>query len=194
MIIKLMNKPLLVFCCLTACMPVLAEPVPLKSLGQPVSKAEIKRWDIDIKPDGSGLPKGRGSVFAGEQLYQQRCVACHGEEGVNGTFDTLVGRLPNDTFPFGGDPKAVKTIGNYWPYATTLYDYINRAMPFDAPGSLSADEVYGLVAYLLHLNKIIPVDMIITERNLASINMPARDRFVPQYQNVGTTKGRNNEK
>ena len=119
-------------------------------LGRPVDAAEIAAWDIDVRPDGRGLPEGRGSVAQGAQTFAQKCAFCHGENGVEGPFDVLVGRISDDAFPFGREPGAVKTIGNYLPYATTVFDYINRAMPFNAPGSLEADEVYALVAYLLH--------------------------------------------
>jgi S-disulfanyl-L-cysteine oxidoreductase SoxD len=91
----------------------------------------------------------------------------------------LVGRLPGDTFPFARDPKAPKTIGSYWPYATTVFDYIRRAMPPDAPGSLKDDEVYGLVAYLLALNELVPADAVIDATSLPKVKMPAHDHFVP---------------
>ena len=97
----------------------------------------------------------------------------------------LVGRLPGDAFPFAREPGTVKTIGNYWPYATTVFDYINRAMPFDAPGSLSSNEVYSLVAYLLYLNDIVPGDTTLSAENLAAIQMPSRKRFVPDNRRGG---------
>ena len=154
-------------------------------VGRPVDASEIAVWDKDVRPDGLGLPSGSGSVALGERLYGEKCVACHGSGGTGGPFDQLVGRIAEDTFPFGTDQSAVKTIGNYWPYATTLFDYINRAMPYDAPGSLSAEQVYGLVAYLLHLNQILPVDAVLSQENLAKIIMPARHRFVPDDRRGG---------
>lgn len=154
-------------------------------MGRSVSAHEIATWDIDVRPDGTGLPDGSGSVVEGEKLYREKCLACHGARGVGATFDPLVGRLPGDEFSFGSDPKLVKTIGNYWPYATTVFDYINRAMPFEAPGSLEANEVYALVAYLLHLNKILAVDAVVSKENLAAIKMPARNRFVPDNRRGG---------
>jgi len=154
-------------------------------LGRPVTSDEIAAWDIDVRPDGAGLPKGRGSVQQGEQIYREKCIACHGENGTGGPFDTLVGRIPEDAFPFALNPGAVKTIGNYWPYATTLYDYINRAMPHNAPGSLGNDEVYALVAYLLHKNDIVPADTVLSADNLALIIMPARHCFVPDNRRGG---------
>jgi cytochrome c len=147
--------------------------------GRWVEPGEIRAWDIDVKPDGSGLPEGSGNVATGEAVYMARCANCHGLDGVGGSFDQLAGRIRGDKFPFGNDPSAVKTIGNYWPFATTLYDYINRAMPYDEPGSLSPNAVYSLVAYLLHLNDLLPDDATLSAQNLADIIMPARHRFVP---------------
>ncbi len=154
-------------------------------LGRSVSADEIAKWDRDVKPDGSGLPGGEGSVNAGENIYAKKCSACHGKTGTEGPYDVLVGRLPGDVFPFAREPGTVKTIGNYWPYATTVYDYINRAMPFDSPGSLSSNEVFSLVAYLLFLNDIVPRDTVISAANLADIKMPSRDRFVPDDRRGG---------
>ena len=147
-------------------------------LGRDVSPQEIQLWDIDIRPDGAGLPAGEGTVAQGEVLYQQQCMSCHGDKGVGGVNEALVGRIANDEFPFGRDPRVKKTIGNYWPYATTVFDYIRRAMPFPQPGSLSNNEVYGLVAYLLYLNDIVGADKRLDAGNLAAIRMPSRNRFV----------------
>ena len=154
-------------------------------LGRPVTAEEIAAWDIDVRPDGRGLPAGSGSVQQGSQIYMQKCASCHGKSGNEGPFDVLVGRLPGDAFPFAREPGAIKTIGNYWPYATTAFDYINRAMPYDAPGSLAADEVYALVAYLLYRNNIVPTDTVLSADNLAAIIMPARHRFVPDDRRGG---------
>ena len=183
---RLLNFPCALF--LVLLNPVLAvEIVPPATfdLGRPVTADEIAAWDIDVMPDGRGLPEGEGSVRQGEQIYREKCIACHGENGTGGPFDALVGRLPDDAFPFALDPTAVKTIGNYWPYATTLYDYINRAMPHNAPGSLGNDEVYALVAYLLHKNDIVPEATVLSADNLATIIMPARHRFVPDNRRGG---------
>ncbi|MBE9539808.1 MAG: cytochrome c [Proteobacteria bacterium] len=147
-------------------------------MGRTVAADEIAAWDIDVRPDGRGLPKGNGSVQKGGEIYAQKCALCHGASGTEGPFDVLVGRLSEDVFPFAREPGTVKTIGNYWPYATTVFDYINRAMPFTAPGSLRADEVYALVAYLLHLNAIVPANTVLSQENLPAITMPARHRFV----------------
>ncbi|WP_439106040.1 c-type cytochrome [Congregibacter sp.] len=158
---------------------------PLYEIGRPASPAAIQAWDIDVRPDGLGLPEGRGSAREGASLYQAQCESCHGVGGRGGPFGSLVGRLAGDAFPFGSDPTLEKTIGNYWPYATTVFDYLRRAMPFDAPGSLEADEVYSLVAYLLAENRIISPDLELTQSNLAKVRMPSRDKFVPDDRRGG---------
>jgi cytochrome c len=148
-------------------------------IGRPASPAEIAAWDIDVGPDGVGLPPGRGTPAEGAPIYAARCAACHGKTGKEGPNDVLVGRLPGDAFTFARDPRAPKTIGSYWPYATTLFDYIRRAMPPDQPGSLGDEEVYGLVAYLLSLNELIAADAVIDAASLPKVAMPAHDHFVP---------------
>lgn len=142
---------------------------------------EIMALDIDVMPDGTGLPEGRGSVSEGKAVYDLKCAVCHGATGVEGPNDRLVGRLPEDAFTFGDDLSArrYKAIGSYWPYSTTLFDYIRRAMPQTAPGSLTDNEVYALTAYLLYLNDIVDEDAIMNRETLPAIKMPARDRFVP---------------
>jgi cytochrome c len=136
--------------------------------GSVPSEAEIKARDIAVGPDGEGLPPGRGTVVAGEQVYKAKCAACHGPTGTEGPMDKLVGeRLP------------VKTIGSFWPYATTVFDYIRRAQPFDKPGSLTDEEVYALTAWLLFRNNIISADQVIDADTLPKVRMPNRDGFVP---------------
>ena len=147
-------------------------------IGRPATPDEIAAWDIDVRPDGVGLPPGSATPADGAPFYAARCASCHGKTGKEGPNDRLVGRLPNDAFPFGRDPSAPHTIGNYWPYATTVFDYIRRAMPPDAPGSLTDNQVYALTAYLLHLNDLIPADAVIDAKSLPKVNMPARDHFV----------------
>jgi S-disulfanyl-L-cysteine oxidoreductase SoxD len=154
------------------------EPASL-GIGRPATPAEIAALDIDVGPDGAGLPPGRGTSADGAPIYAARCASCHGKTGKEGPNDVLVGRQPGDAFPFARDPRAPKTIGSYWPYATTAFDYIRRAMPPDAPGSLADNDVYGLVAYLLFLNELIPADAVIDAASLPKVKMPARDRFVP---------------
>jgi mono/diheme cytochrome c family protein len=148
-------------------------------IGRAATPAEIAALDIDVGPDGVGLPAGRGTSADGAPTFAARCASCHGKSGREGPNDVLVGRLPGDAFPFATDPRAPKTIGSYWPYATTVFDYIRRAMPPDKPGSLRDDEVYGLVAYLLALNELIPADTVIDAASLPKVKMPARQHFVP---------------
>ena len=154
--------------------------------GRPATADDIQAWDIAIAPDGVGLPPGGGTAAQGAPLYRQKCAMCHGATGTEGPAERLVGREPRQGFPFGSDPSQVRTIGNYWPYATTLYDYIHRAMPLNAPGSLSSDEVYRAVAYLLWRNEIISDTLLINAQTLPRVVMPARDRFVPDNRNGGS--------
>ena len=162
-------------------------PEPARfGLGRVASVAEIARWDHDVMPDGTGLPDGRGSVEEGRALYATLCAKCHGADGEGGPFDRLVGRPEGaDPFPFAEDPRAPRTIGSYWPFATTLFDYTRRAMPSDRPGSLRDDEVYALTAYLLHLNGLVAGDAVLDRETLPEIAMPARERFVPDRRGGG---------
>src|SRR5690606_26857041 len=133
-------------------------------------------------PDGRGLPPGRGTPVQGAEVYTARCAICHGAQGEGTPLGmALVGRNPGDSFRFESPDGAdrPKTIGNYWPYATTLFDYIRRAMPFDRPGSLSDEEVYAVSAYLLYRNEIIDREAVLDAGTLPRVRMPARDRFVP---------------
>jgi cytochrome c len=152
--------------------------------GRAATAAEIRAWDISVRPDGTGLPRGRGTAVQGAPIYAGKCAMCHGATGKEGPFDVLVGREPRD-FSFGRDISLVQTIGNYWPYATTIYDYINRAMPQDAPGSLTPDEVYALTAFLLWKNEIVAETTVIDAHSLPRIVMPAHDRFVPDNRRGG---------
>jgi cytochrome c len=152
-----------------------------KSIGRTPGAEEVKAWDISVGPSGKELPPGSGTVQAGAQLYAQKCAACHGAN--------LEGRRP----PGGGTrvpalvggqgtlttPHIRRTIGSYWPYATTLYDFINRAMPPNQPMQFKPDEVYSITAFLLFKNGIIRENDIIDAKSLPNINMPNRDNFVP---------------
>ncbi|MEM7500955.1 MAG: c-type cytochrome [Pseudomonadota bacterium] len=146
--------------------------------GHPATEAEIAAWDRDIRPNGDGLPAGSGQAGDGEAIYAAKCAVCHGATGVEGPNDRLV-RGPDEGFPRGDDPNSWqhRTIGNYWPYATTVFDYIWRSMPQNVPGSLTADEVYALTAFLLWRNGIIGEGEQLDANNLADIVMPARDEF-----------------
>ncbi|MCZ6658404.1 MAG: cytochrome c [Gammaproteobacteria bacterium] len=143
-------------------------------LGTPASADDIARWDIDIKPDGAGLPPGQGAVSEGVGLYDQLCLACHGENGQDGQYDQLAGAPVPEEF---ATTFVKRTIGNYWPYASTLFDYVRRSMPQTQPGSLTDDEVYALVAYLLYLNGIVDADAIMNSESLPRVEMPAQSRF-----------------
>lgn len=164
-----------------------ADPVVRYGFGQPASLEHVAALDIDVRPDGVGLPPGQGTVAEGKAIYDQRCIACHGPTGTEGPNDRLVGRLPDDAFPFANEPGVRLTIGNYWPYATTLFDYINRAMPFDSPGSMMPNQVYSLVALLLYWNEIIPEDAVMTTETLPAVEMPSRDKFVVDNRTDGPT-------
>lgn len=142
-------------------------------LGQPMSAAEAAKWDKTIFPDGRGLPPGHGTAKEGRALYEQKCAGCHGQRGEGATAEELVGE-PKP--PTGEDPS--KAIGPYWPYATTIFDFISRSMPPAAPGSLSANETYAITAYLLAANKIIGEGDEISAATLPQVKMPNRDGFV----------------
>lgn len=153
------------------------------ALGTPASEAAIRGWDIDVRPDGKGLPAGSGGVARGKEVYERNCAACHGMKGEGKPSDRLVGghgTLKN--------PAPVKTIGSFWPYATTVFDYIRRAMPYDRPASLGNDELYAVTAYLLHLNEIVPADAVMNAQTLPKVQMPNRNGFTsdprPDVANV----------
>ena len=156
-------------------------------VGRPASAAEIAALDVDVTPDGHGLPPGSGTPAQGATVFAAKCAACHGAAGQGqvgappagqAAAPKLVGRDPREGFPFGQDPKLVKTVGNYWPYATTVFDYVRRTMPISAPGSLTNNEVYGVVAFLLAQNEIIDKNAVLDSASLVAVKMPARDKFV----------------
>ncbi len=152
--------------------PAFAQQSP--NLGKPISAEDLASWDISIGPDGAGLPPGSGTVKQGEAVFGAKCQACHGEKGAGTPNDRLVGG--QGSLP--GDKPPVKTVGSYWPYATTLFDYIRRAMPFNESKSLTGDEVYGVVAYLLNLNGVIPESETLNAQSLPKVTMPNREGFV----------------
>jgi mono/diheme cytochrome c family protein len=163
-----------------------ATPSGQWDVGRPALPAEITAWDIDVNPAGEGLPPGSGTHEMGARVWVAKCAVCHGAAGEgNEQYPRLVGREPEEGFPFGRQLRYVRTVGNYWPYATTLYDYIRRAMPLTAPGSLTPDEIYGVVAWLLVENRIVPPGAVIDARTLPQVRMPARDRFVDDDRTGG---------
>jgi S-disulfanyl-L-cysteine oxidoreductase SoxD len=148
-------------------------------LGHAPTAQQVAAIDIDANPAGVGLPPGQGTHAEGAAVFAQKCAFCHGTKGEGlGPYPKLIGAEPKQGFPFGRDPKIVKTIGNYWPYSTTVYDYVHRAMPFTAPGSLTPNETYALVAWLLAENEVIPRDAIMNAQTLPKVQMPARSHFV----------------
>lgn len=155
-----------------------ADPKPL-GLGSPLTPDELKPFDIDVRGDGAGLPPGRGTVKEGEAVFAQSCAACHGAGGEHPISPSI--RLTGGKGTLT-TPNAVQTVGSYWPYATTLYDYIDRAMPFNAPQSLSPDQVYAVTAYVLHLNGIVPEDATMDAASLPKVLMPNKDGFMPAYE------------
>jgi len=147
---------------------------PRYKVGRPPTPEEITAWDIAIGPDGRELPPGLGTVPRGKTVYAEQCARCHGATATGGPEMPLVGGQGSLN-----TAKPLKTIGSYWPYATTLFDYINRAMPFDRPTMMSADDVYAVTGYLLNLNGIITQDEVMNARTLPAVRMPNRDGFLP---------------
>ena len=149
------------------------------NLGQAATQADIAAWDISIAPDGTGLPPGNGTAKQGEALFKEKCVTCHGEKGVGtktavplaGGFGTLTGDAP------------LKTVGSYWPYATTLFDFVRRGMPLTQPESLTNEEVYALSAYILNLNGVIGAKDVMNAKTLPKVKMPNREKFFSVYPN-----------
>jgi cytochrome c len=157
-------------------------------IGRAATPAEVAGWNIDIDRYGNNLPPGSGSVRHGREVFDQQCAACHGAKGEGGVGDRLVGGQGTLATP---DP--VKTVGSYWPYAPTLFDYIRRAMPQNAPESLSNDDAYAVSAYILHLNGSLPAEATLDARTLSAIKMPNRSMFTgdprPDVKNPACEKG-----
>jgi S-disulfanyl-L-cysteine oxidoreductase SoxD len=148
-------------------------PVKAPAFGSPVSAAEIARWDISVPPSGEGLPAGSGTAKQGEAVYVAQCQACHGAKGAGKPADPLVGGI--GSLATG---KPLRTVGSYWPYATTLFDYTRRAMPINNPLSLSNEDVYAVTAYVLYLNGIIAENGETNAKTLPQVKMPNRDGFI----------------
>jgi len=168
------RKPILAVLALVA----MASPTHSQSkskfgIGRTATDTEIAGWNIDIDRNGTNLPPGKGRVSLGKEVFDQQCAACHGTRGEGGVGDRLVGGQGTLA-----TAKPVETVGSYWPYATTLFDYIRRAMPHPSPQSLSNEEVYAVTAYILHLNGLLPEDATLDAKTLPSIKMPNRDNFV----------------
>jgi cytochrome c len=172
-----MFRPVLpVLCALLLAAPLAAAAAqrPLApALGRPATPAAVAAADISVAPDGATLPPGSGSVAAGAAVYAGKCQSCHGAAGAGGPVDRLTGGI-------GSLAKAqrIKTVASFWPYATTLFDYVRRAMPLQAPQSLTDDEVYAVTAYLLSVDGIVPRDAVMDAGTLPAVRMPNRDGFV----------------
>jgi hypothetical protein len=145
-------------------------------IGKPAGEDKIKATDITVFPDGRGLPAGSGTAAKGKDIFKEKCAVCHNDQGQGreGQYPALVGGKGTIN-----TPKPVKTVGSYWPYATTVFDYIRRAMPYDQPGTLQADEIYSLVGFVLNLNGIVGENDVIDKDTLPKVKMPNRDGFVP---------------
>ncbi len=156
-------------------MSVIGTPIPGQSygLGHEATPDEVAAWDITIGPKGLELPEGRGTAVEGARVYEVRCKECHGDQGVGGDQASLVG-TPEQL----QQAPPVKTVGSFWPFATTLFDYTRRAMPFEEPGSLSSDQVYAVTAYILYLNGIVGEDTVMDRESLPQVVMPNREGFV----------------
>jgi cytochrome c len=151
-----------------------AQETPL--LGKPISEAELQGWDLIVSTDGEGLPPGNGTAVQGKGVYEQQCAACHGLEGQGGA--GVPGLVGGSTTA----KPAVLTVGSYWPYTSTLYDYVRRAMPPTAPKSLSDTQVYQVVAYVLYLNGLVDEDIVVDSASLPKIEMPNHAGFIDQSQ------------
>ena len=145
------------------------------NLGKPIMPAELAPWNITILPDGTNLPPGSGKAAEGEKVYAEKCSACHGDKGQGGIAGQVIGGPPKATLDGG------KTIANFWPAATTLFDFIRRAMPYSAPKSLTDQEVYALTAYLFAANRLIGENDVIDAKTLPQVKMPNRDNFIVRF-------------
>ena len=164
--------------------------IPAKhyGLGRAATPAEVAALNTDVGPDGEGLPSGSGTAALGADIYQKKCAMCHGPKGLGmpPAFPLIISRDPKaEGFKFASDPKLPKSIGNYWPNATTVFDYVRRAMPLLQPGSLTNDEVYALTAYLLAANEVIPMSATLDSASLMQVKMPYRDKFVVDNRRGG---------
>jgi len=152
-------------------------------IGRTATAEEIKAWDIDVQPDGRNFPRGSGTVAHGKEVYEAKCAACHGDKGQGAMGDVLAGGMGSLA-----SPRPVKTVGSFWPYTSTLFDYVRRAMPFNAPQSLSDEDVYAVSGYVLFLNGLLPADATVDAKTLTELRMPNRDGFIgdprPDVHNV----------
>ena len=151
----------------------MAAQLPTYGVGRPPTAGEVEAWALTIPADGQGLPPGSGTAALGKAIYAERCASCHGENGEDAKYSRLVGGHGSLA-----TAQPIKTIGSFWQYATTLWSYIRRAQPFDEPGSLTADQVYAVTAYLLHLNGVIGEQDVMHAKTLPLVKMPNHGGFV----------------
>jgi S-disulfanyl-L-cysteine oxidoreductase SoxD len=177
-------------CRLDARTDAMGEDNPKYGLGHAVDSARLASLDIDVSPSGAGLPAGSGSAAQGAGVYTASCASCHGANGEGLPPNPPLLGGPRGSFDFATNPKMLKTIGNYWPYATTLFDYIRRSMPLTAPGTLTADQTYAVTAFLLEREQVIPAGTVLDATSLPKVAMPARDHFV-RDDRAGTRGGKN---
>jgi S-disulfanyl-L-cysteine oxidoreductase SoxD len=166
--------------------PAISAQSPTFGVGKPPTPDQLKLIDIDVTPDGTGLLPGSGTAAKGKDVYTRRCETCHGPTGKEGPQEALAGGKGSLA-----TPKPQKSVGSYWPYATTLWDYINRAMPFDHPSTLSPDEVYSATAYVLFLNGLVSENDVLDQTSLPKVQMPNRHGFVADPRPDIPTKKRN---
>jgi|SRR5579872_2036363 len=191
---KISGKILWLPLCFVACGTLHAQTKSGKEtgLGRPATADEVKQRDITTLPSGAGLPEGKGTAAQGEAVYRDKCALCHGPNGE--------GVPPQGTQLVGGvgslaSDNPIRTVGSYWPYATSVWDYIHRAMPLNQPGSLSADDTYAVTAFLLNRNKIIEAGEVMDKESLPKVRMPNRDGFIPDARpDVGKNAARSDEK
>ena len=150
----------------------------MPKFGKPISENDLKAWDISIAPDGVGLPAGSGTPAQGATVYAAKCAACHGAKGEGGLGPLLVGGIGTLPAP---NPNPIRTVGSYWPYATTVFDYVRRTMPWTQPKTLTSDETYAVVAYVLSLNGIVKDGEVLNKDTLPKVRMPNRDGFIELY-------------
>lgn len=168
-------------CSLLAVLVCASASADSSSFGLPATPGDIERVFWGVFPNGEHLPQGSGNVVRGKALFEQQCAMCHGQGGKEGIADTLVGGKGSLIL---SKPQTKKTIGSYWPYATSLFDYIRRAMPLTAPMSLSNDDYYALTVYLLQINGIVDETTVLDKNSLPSVAMPNRDNFINAYPNM----------
>ena len=171
------TRKTIVLAAAVSCLAVTAFAADAPKFGKPISNSDIAAWDISVFPDGKGLPDGSGTPAQGAAIYAQKCASCHGAKGEGGVSPRLFGGQGTLKAP----QQEVLTVGSYWPYATMVFDFVRRAMPWDKPKSLTNDEVYATVAYVLSLNGLMKENDVLNKDTIMKIQMPNRDGFIDLY-------------